>query len=211
MADKEARVLGAGAFVTAPDKDGKDTEYQVSPLNMKQLAEIQQECLRQFRRGYIQTYADAVEWLENGQEVLERKVDEAARFDVRDLPKKFAYDTRKIQIVEAVIQLLRKHYDIVPKKADDRRALLATALDSGLIDSETVKELTGRTPARASIPYDMWWVTANYAGIVLFVWTSVVQNHSEVTRDDVSKWPVYCLSIAGRLVESITAPAVENT
>lgn len=216
MSDKEARALGAGAMITVPDEKGMDHEFKISPVNMRQLAEIQKEALRVYRREYIQTYAEAAKLMEDGQRVLHEKIEESARWDVRDLPRKLAYDASNLPLTKKVLDKLTTIYGELPEDEDankvdaKRRALLSLSLDDGTIGADEIHKLAGKWPGRAQIPYDTWWVTACYEGMTTLVWTSVSQNHPMVTKDDVGRWPLTSLAAAAKLVEMLTAPAVGN-
>jgi hypothetical protein len=227
MADAESRVLGSGEFITVPDADGKDREYLMSPVNLGHLGEVQREAVRSYKKGYIQTYADSVDLIPDGQKVLLEKIEEAARMDVRDLPKKYAYDVSEVPLTNHLIAEIEAIYGppVLPKKKDEaredepteeqkieaiRKALLVTALDAEKLTPEAVEDLSGVRPSRGLIPYDAWWVTANHDGMIMLVWASVKQSNHKVTREEVASWPMPKLALAARTIERLTAPAIKN-
>jgi len=207
MSDKVARVLGVGETLTVDEK-----EYHISPIELRQLHEVQREAIKFYKRQYLQTYADNLDLLSNGNasSLMEKKLEEAARWDVSDLPVKAAYDVTKIPINEKLKAALEDEFGELPEEESAQRALLATALDSDKISGNMVKSLTDRWPHKINIPYDTWWVTASYDGMITFVWSSIQINHPEMTKVQVSGWSMAKIIEAARIVERLTVPAVGN-
>jgi hypothetical protein len=208
MSDKEARVLGAGSTI---EVNGK--EFKILPIGMQQLHEIQRAAVEYYKREYLSTYSKNFDLLpkDHAAQLLERKFDEAAKWDVGDLPIKLAYSVRSVPLNEKLVALLEEEYGELPDGETGKRAVLATALDTEKINSKQVEKLTGARPQRARVPYDTWWVTALYDGMITFVWTSLKQSHPEVTKEIIGNWPLSKIVEAARLVEEITAPALGNT
>jgi hypothetical protein len=210
MSDAVARALGAGEVITVGG-----VEYTISPIELRQMHEVRREAIRSYKREYLQTFADNLDLLDGGDngaaaKLLERKMEEAARWDVSDLPTKAAYDVTKVPINEKLKTVLEDEFGEVPDKVEGQRALLAAALDSEKLDGITVKRLTDRWPHKVDIPYDTWWVTASYDGMITFVWSSVHLKHPDVTKKQVEMWPMAKIIEAARMVERLTVPAVEN-
>lgn len=208
MSDKEARALGAGDVITVNGND-----YQVNPIGIRELAELQREAVKYYKRQYLQTFADNLDLLRNGHgdQLLQEKIEEVARWDVDDLPKKFAYDTSGIDVLGELAELLKQKYEQLPESESARQHLLATALDSGEISADDVEKMTTTRPRKYAVSYDMWWVTAIYDGLVSIAWMSLSRSNNGITKQDISVWPTRKIIEAGRLVESITSPAMGNT
>lgn len=207
MSDKEARALGAGDTI---EVDGK--EYRISPVGMRQLHEVQRAAVRYYKREYLATYADNLDLLPERQraEMLAKKFDEAAKWDVGNLPIKLAYDTRMVAVNEKLRSALEDEFDEVPESELGVRLLLAAALDRELISPDDVFKLTGVRPRKARIPYDSWWVTAVREGMIAFVLASL-NGQPGVTKEDVEAWPLHKIVEASRMAEGLTAPALGNT
>lgn len=190
--------------------DGK--EYRISPVGMRQLHEVQRAAVRYYKREYLATYADNLDLLPERQraEMLAKKFDEAAKWDVGNLPIKLAYDTRMVAVNEKLRSALEDEFDEVPESELGVRLLLAAALDRELISPDDVFKLTGVRPRKARIPYDSWWVTAVREGMIAFVLASL-NGQPGVTKEDVEAWPLHKIVEASRMAEGLTAPALGNT
>src|SRR5690554_3468201 len=107
MSDALARVTGAGVSLNVNGK-----EYQLRPVGLRQLQELQKEALRYYKRQYLQTFADAAALMGNGtsEKLLAEKIEECARWDVCDLPEQNAYDAEQVPINEQVLSWLRERY-----------------------------------------------------------------------------------------------------
>lgn len=207
MSDREARALAAGDTI---DVAGK--EFRISPVGMRQLHEVQRAAVKYYKREYLSTYADNMDLLPEKQrsELMQRKFDEVAKWDVGNLPVKLAYDVRAVPINAKLKSVLEDEFDELPEGETELRFLLASALDRELISVSDVMELTGVRPRKARIPYDSWWVTAVREGMVAFVLASL-QNHPEVKREDVERWPLHKIVQAAKLAERLTVPDLGNT
>lgn len=208
MSDQEARALGAGDFI---EVNGK--EFHISPIGMQQLHEIQRAAVAYYKREYLRTYAENLDLLPiNGQSatLMERKLEEVAHWDIGKLPAKLAYDIRAVPISAGLVNRLVEEYGELPENEASRRALLATLLDSEKLTSDDIQTLTGTRPRRAKVPYDTWWVTAVFDGMITFVWWSVKVAHPEATKEQVGRWPLSKIVEAARMVEKVTAPSLKN-
>lgn len=204
MGDREARALGAGSTIAVNGKD-----YRLAPITMKLLHELQREALRSYKRQYLQTFVDNVEMLPEG--MLEKKMEQVARWDVASLPSHTAYSAVSVPITDELEKRLRELFgEELPESTTGKQALLSTALDQGNITAKEVTELAGVAPKSGRVPYDMWWVTATHEGQITFVWASLQQNHPTLTRDEVGRWPIQKIMEAARLVETITTPDLGN-
>lgn len=208
MSDKEARVLAAGDTINVSGKD-----YRISPVGMKHLHEVQRAAVKYYKREYLTTFAENLDLLPKDQaaKLLEKKLEEVARWDIGNLPIKMAFDVQSVPVTnEKLLTLLEDSYGDLPENELARRAVLAAALDAETIDPAEVEKLTGVKPRRVRVPYDSWWVTATRDGMISFVLASVQKNHPELTADDVGDWPLGKIMEAARLVESLTAPSLGN-
>lgn len=208
MSDKEARALAAGDTIEV-----NGVEYRLRPVGMRQLHEVQRSAVDHYKREYLRTYSANMDLIpeEHRASMMERKLDEVARWDVGSLPTKIAHDVRSIPITPALIKWLENEHDDVPETESGKRAVVAAALDSGKLTVEVVREMTKERPARIKIPYDSWWVTATYEGMVAFIRASLQAGGSQVGRDDVMSWPLSKIMEAARKVEAVTAPSLGNT
>lgn len=208
MSDKEARVLGAGQSI---EIDG--TEYQIRPINIRMLHEVQREAVRHYKREYLKTFSDNMDLLGNGkgQELLEQQIKEVAKWDIAQLPSKTAYSSKGIPIEGKLAERLRVIYGDLPTNEDELQGLLDSALDREEMTSDEVEQLSGKRPKRGRIGYDMWWITATYEGMTTFVWASLLSAHPKLQKEQVSGWPLTQLTQAARIAESITSPELGNT
>jgi hypothetical protein len=211
MSDKEARAVGAASSL---EVDGK--RYVMSPIGFRQLQEIQREAVRYWKRQYMLTFADNVDLLANGdgQELIRQKMEECAKWGIDKLPVKIAYSAAHIKITDKLRKRLRScrlTYEDLPESDRAVRALLTTALDNEEIHPDIVEKLTNTRPRQGRVAYDTWWITAVYEGMVAFVWASLSQKHPELTREEISEWPLDRIIEIAREVEHITAPELGNT
>jgi len=205
MSDREARALGAGATI---EVDG--TEYTLSPVKLQQLAELQRAALAYYRNSFLSTYRDNLDLLPEG--FLEKKLEEAARWDVTDLPGKKSYSADYVPITDQLREKLQTVYAEVGNLDDAQfRNLLVAALDSEQISPQEVKELSGMFPQEITTPYDLWWVTGCYDGIIRYIYESIRLRHPRIKLADVAKWTMTDQLRAMSVVNEITTPAVGNT
>ncbi len=207
MADREARALGAGEQI---EVDGET--FHLHPIDVGILQEVSRAALDSYKKNFIQTYIDSAALMANskGDALLEKKLDEAARMIIGDIPKKSVYGVDNIKITDALKEMLRTIYDELPETDLGIKGLLLTALDSEKVTPEKIKEITNKRPIKVQTPYDNWWVTASIEGMVTFIYASITADNGSFTKKDLSKWPLNKLSEAARIVEKLTAPSMEN-
>jgi len=207
--DREARALGAGEKI---EINGKN--FVLRPVVIQSLADLELEALQAYKRQYLETYKRNADLLENGQEVLVKKVEEAARWTVSDLPMKRAFDASNVTMTEELKKLLIDIFDLkdddIPTRALIYGVLLAMALDTERITPEKVREMTGKRPREGRIRFDQWWVTAEKSGMISYVYCSLKADNPDITQNEVGKWPVYKLTEASRTVDRITAASMGN-
>lgn len=206
MGEKEARAVAARETVQV-----NGSEYRVSPLNVRQLQEIQRAALQDYKQQCLQLYINNRDVLP--ADLLERKVDEISKWDMGNLPIKIGYATDKVPLTEAVITLLVDKFpriDISIRTERERKSLLEHALDQGQVTASEVKDLSGIAPEQARIRYDIWWLSTSFEAMALFVREAIAPDHPEVTKDDIAKWPVADLINIANVAQKITAPSLGN-
>lgn len=212
MSEREARALGAGTKIKVGE-----AEYVLRPITVQQLCDLEREALQYFRRQVLQTYRENADLLgDKADEMIARKFEEVSRLTLDDLPKKTAYDTSHLPVTAALREWAkgfqaeldgRQGVDVDDAKV---RSLVATALDQDRISVDEVKRLAGQRPTMARVRYDQWWVTGCFEGMVAFIHSSLKQEHPEITKDDVRKWPLSAIFETSREVEKITVPDLGN-
>ncbi len=210
MGEDVARALGAPSPMTV-EIAGRACE--VRPLGIKELTIVERDCLERYRRSYIKTFVDNADLLpgDGATEWIRQKADEAARWDVGDLPSKWTYDARRAKVTDGLRTWLREAYQVgdVPLTDVRCRLLAAGALDSGMLDEATYERLAGGRPFRLKVPYANWWITGAYDGMVTMCW--VCFRHAGVTREQVEdelSGKLATLVEASREIERLTVPQV---
>ena len=209
MGEATARALGAASSKTIMVA-GK--ECRVRPLSIRELTEAERECLSCYRRSYVKMYVETADLFPDGMSRAEKARDVAARWDISDLPSKWAYDSASIKVTTKLAAFLAAELKIEEAITDEKARRLA----SGLLDQETmteeqVLELTGVAPRKVQIPYVNWWITGCFDGMVTFIWLCF--RPSGVTKDDVieemAKNPALLVELS-REIEHLSTPSVGN-
>jgi hypothetical protein len=209
MGEATARALGASGPHTV-EIAGK--ECRVRPLGIRELTEAERECLASYRRSYIKTFVDTADLFPEGMVRAEKARDEAARWDIDDLPPKAAYDQNSVLPSKKLKDVLKEELSIKDAIDDDRtRRLTAGLLDQGTLSEKTVYELSGRTPKKAQIPYVNWWITGCFDGMVTFVWLCFRQYGvtKEQVADEMNKNPALLVELS-REIEKLSTPEAGN-
>ena len=210
MSEAVARALGASASTEPIKINGKSCE--IRPVVVKYLTEIGRECLRQFRRSYLENYRDNLDLLGKTQADLENKVDEVGRWDLANLPHKDAHDPKHLKITERLSEWLNTRILDEPTKDEKRlRQITASALDNGMLTDAEYLELTGDILRKNKINYVSWWITATIEGMIEMVHASF--RDQGITKDD-----VYAelgnnfakLAELSREIESVTTPKINE-
>ena len=216
-----------GRAVGAADLDpikiaGK--EVHIRGLSIKELTEVERECLKQYKRNYLETYSNNLDLLPEAERVglLKEKMEEAARWDVGDLPLRFAYDPDTLRTNGQLADWAKKNMDFVD--TDDKGApldsqlhdlrlkrVLATALDVEILKPEQYTKMSGHDAARMKIGYVNWWITAVYDGMIAMIYACF--KDQGVTKDEVlealRKNPTMMVSLS-REIEHLSAPEAGN-
>ena len=216
--DRESKLLAAADVV---EVDGK--EFKLRPIVAQHLCDLEQEALRCYKRQFLQTYAENADLIGDGdgKELVRQKMDEAAQWDLSNLPQKDAYDASRVPISKKLVQWIEKEFGELPKldKTEEKdktnndqtiRSLLSTALDSGKIKPDEVKEKFGALPRQGRVRYDTWWVTASWEGMISFVLTSARYEHPKMSKKEIGNWPFSKLVEASRKVEQLTSASMGN-
>lgn len=216
MPDDVARAVAAGGrTITIAGK-----QCQVRPLGIRELTEVERDCLQRYKRQYLETFQANLDLLpeEDRGRTMDRKMEEAARWDVDDLPSKWAYDPRTLKITAELISWLTENMGVkAPEKDKDEndqmlRRTLATALDQGSLDENEYQKLSGgHKPIKAKVPYVNWWITGCFDGMISFIWTCF--RRDGITREQVVEelgGNMGLLSDVSREIEHLSAPAVGN-
>lgn len=209
MPEDMARAVGAAGAMSVTIA-GK--ECTVRPLGIRELTEAERDCIQRYKRSYLKTFADNIDLFPNGTDLLERKMEEAARWDVDDLPTKCACDPNKIKVTDGLENWLKEQFELKGKITKKRyQQLAATAIDQELMSVDEYKTMTGREVKRTKVPYVNWWITGSFEGMITFVW--ICFRKDGITRDEVldelSENQSLLIELS-REIERLTAPAVGN-
>jgi hypothetical protein len=201
--DREARALAAGGTVTVEDK-----EYKLRPVRARQLTELERESLKYYKRQYLETFTDNADLLGDSID-LSAKVDEVAKWTLDDLPQKIVHDARNVPVTKKMEKWIVEKYGEKPDGDAAYKAVVTTALDSGDITVEKVKELTGAIPRMGKARFDQWWVTACVHGMISIIRASL-NGHAKDEVEGVDDWPLLKVTEAARIVESLTSADLGN-
>lgn len=212
MADDVARAVGAGSN-TSLVINGKTCK--IRPLTIKELAEVERDCLKKYRRSYLSTYAENIEFLpENVQsDLMEKKMEEAARWDVSDLPTKPSHDPGKVKMTPELRKHLEEDLDLIDSEADEAKAkrLGSIALDQGLLSDVDYQKLTGEKPKLTPINYAQWWISSSFEGRIALI--TACLSPCGVSEDEIIESmredPAAALRIASD-IEALSTPKVGN-
>lgn len=210
--EREHRALGAGESITVEGKD-----FLLRPVVARNLAELEREALKFYKRQYLETFRDNMDLLgDQGKNLMMSKMEEVARWTASDLPQRDAFNCLEVPVTDKVKKWIEKEYGEVPKQLDSEevnevgcRALLSTALDNKELTPNQVKEMSGRRPRQGKVRFDQWWVTASVEGMVSII-RSALRDASDKEKARVNEWPFLKLVEASRIVERITSADLGN-
>lgn len=210
--DREARALGAGESITVNGKD-----YNLRPINVRALADLERSALRYYIRKYLEAWKENLDLLPgaNGIELMKSKMEEASKWDLDDLPTHSTFGMAGVPVTDPLREWVQRTFDIDQDRAKDfsdltYMVMTAMALDNKQISPVQVKSLTGKLPREAQVRYDQWWVTAVREGMIAFVFTSIGADGQGVPKNEVDDWPLHKLVEASRMVENITVASLGN-
>lgn len=202
--EAEARALAAGEII---EVNGQ--EYKLRPLAAQLLCDLEREALRFYKRQYLETYVDNADLLRGdvSKDLIEKKMDLVASWDLTSLPQKDAYDVSRVPVTEELKAWASDRGEDVTTD-NQVRAVVAVALENGQLDPKQVKDMAGRAPLHGKVRYDQWWVTATMAGMASFITASLSQDG--VDKRTVYTWPFAKIAEAARMVEHLTAASLGN-
>jgi hypothetical protein len=209
MPENVARAVGAKgrAFAIA----GK--EYQLRPLGIRELMEVERDCIERYKRRYLETYKSNLDVLpENVRaDLLMKKLDEVARWDIDDLPAKDAYDPSRIKLTDSLKKWLVEYWGI--EGVDDMvlARMTAAALDQEALLPDKYKELTGCAAPCVKVSYVDWWTTGAYEGMVTTLW--VCFSKQGVIREQIMDefgTSLAKLNEMARELDKLSAPQMGN-
>ncbi len=210
MGEAMARALGAKGAKTVMI-GGK--ECIVRPLGMRELTEVERDCLERYKRQYLKTWADNLDLLppEAAAKLMEKKLEECSRWDVDNLPPKTAHDPRRVKLTEKLRERMAGWLAVAEGDEGRERRLIASALDQGILSASDYRELTGESAPGVAVPYVNWWITGSYDGMISFVWKCFSQYG--VTRDEVMeavRGNLQMLAEVAQEIERLSAPQLGN-
>lgn len=216
MAEDTARAVGAGTLepVTIAGKACK-----VRPLSIKELLEVERECLRRFRDRYMESFSESMKYLPEGDRIraLREKIDEVAQWDTDDLPRKYVYDPKKIKITDKLREWLKTsplfdNPEEISNLTDKMfRNVIAAALDQGMLEDAEYKALSGYDAPKVKTGYANWWTSGTLEGMITMCWVCFKANgvtYDEVEADFLKNKAM--LVHLSREIEHLTAPAAGN-
>ncbi len=220
MSDDVARFVGARSPkpVTICGK-----ECLPRPMTIREITELERDCLERYKTAYIKTFADNAKLLppEMQRSVIVDEMRVAAKFDLATLPAKFVYDGRLLRVTDELKAWLSHNlpdYDQEIKEAKEKEKDLErivvnaaiTALDTEHLSLETYKELTKGDIKRTKVPYVNWW-TSTFDGMISMIWLTFrdIGITREELVEDLGKRPTLLADIS-REIEMLTAPKMGN-
>ena len=154
MPDKMSRALAAKGGLTVKIA-GK--ECTVRPLGMRELKEVENDCLERQVQKYLKTCFKNMHLLSEKEQdgYMAARIDEAGRWDIDSLPPKYAHDDASVKVTKELRGWLLENLKM-KKSADDKqvRQLTATVLDQGSLSADEYARLTdGGTPLKLKVSY----------------------------------------------------------
>ena len=178
MSDDVARAVGAKS---ATIKIG-DKECTIRPLSIRELLEIERECIKSYRRQYLTTFSENMDLLPRNSrdKIMLEKMTEAGRWDIDDLPKKYIYDSRKIELTDKLKVWLQSNYGDMADDEEVARKLVVSAMNQTELSEQEYKEMAGTVPTKLEVGYANWWITEDKDGQITFIWMAV--KHNDISK-----------------------------
>ena len=100
MSDDTARAVGAGGSTV--EIAGK--QCQVRPLSVKELLEVERECLKTYKRQHMESFAESVDLLPEPEQIgaVRAELVKTSAWDKSNLPPKFGYDHSRIELTDGL-------------------------------------------------------------------------------------------------------------
>ena len=185
------------------------------PLNLKQITELQRDCVSQHRLGYLERIKESLHLmdLDNPRAYMNDLVEKSAQWDVDDLPSRTVYDTSETKLTAELESWAKnKIPGYSPKKSDAiKRRYIAFALDSELLSEEEYLARTNEEVIKIQSGYINWWVTGTPEGMLSMVWHSV--KGEGISRDELFESITANQGLfteLSREIESLSAPSVQG-
>lgn len=215
MSEDVARILGAGA---PGELVIKGKVYSLRPLTVKELTEIQRTCLKRYQRKYMETFKENVDLLadsvEKQQDLVTNELQKVSKWGLDDLPIKEVFDSSRVRVTDELKSWMQQNIGATAAVLQSERKcrqLLSTALDGGVLSSDSCFKLTGTVPQKVKTGYVNWWVTGSSEGMVHFVWLSIRGSgltEEELEAEISDKYEN--IVTAARDVEDLTVPDLGN-
>lgn len=208
MPEDMARALRANGPMTVTIA-GK--ECPVCPVGLQGLTEAERDCLDRYRRSYVKAYVESADLFPDGTARAEQAREDAARWDVDDLPPKMACDAESVVLTDPLRAWLREQYELDGMDDAKLRRLTAAALDNRSLSVKDYERMTGARPRSIKIPYVSWWITGCFDGMITFVWLAF--RRYGVTRDQVAEYlsaNTAKMAELSREIERLSTPSVGN-
>jgi hypothetical protein len=183
MSEEVARAVAAKSPTTVMIA-GK--ECSPRPLGLRELSEVERDCLQRFKRECLKTYAENIDLLpeKDRDRLLEKKMDQIARWTTDDLPPKRGFISADVELTEELKKWVAKEFEPEEDATDDQYKLLTgLALDQSILSVEQYAELTGKTIRKVNLDYVSWWATSSFDGMITFIWKAF--SNLGVTREQV--------------------------
>lgn len=185
MSEAVARAVGGG--VASPPIMIAGKPCSPRPLSVKELAEVERECVRRYKQEYLASYRAGLELTEgiDRHVAYMDKLAEVAKWDIADLPARYAAHAAKITVTPALREWAAGLFTLPAAIADKSIGRLAAgALDNKILSAAEYTALTGDAPPMVRVDYVNWWITGPLEGKITFIWVAV--RGAGVTWDEVA-------------------------
>ena len=191
-------------------------ECRPRPLGIRDLTEVERDCLSRYKRQVLETYASNLDLLPADRQSarLESKMEEISKWDIGNLPPKYAYDASTVVVTPALKQWVADNYSSTERELTEKQCqcMVALALDQCVITEDEYQRLANSPrPRKSKVPYVNWWITGCYEGIISLVWHCF--SNQGVTKDqvidEVGSNLSKMMSVATE-IERLSAPSVGN-
>lgn len=219
MAEDVTRAVG-GAGAQKITIAGKDCT--VRPLSLRELGEIERECLNQYRESKLEYLQRTAKYLPDGEgaKLLREKLEEMAAWDVKNLPLMKVYDPDRLIVNPKLREWIVEHVGSkeIEAESDEKKRdrllqrMTAAQLDMGALSEDEYKKLVGSPPISIKTGYVNWWITGSFSGMLELAYKAF--QHNGITREQVSEALGQNMSLLiqlSREIESLSAPQPGNT
>jgi hypothetical protein len=93
-------------------------DYQLSPLGIKSLTTIQKEALRFYKRQYLETFADTIDLVSNGEDLFLKERQIVAKWSYDMLPASVLHDPDSVLVTDELREKLTAKLGELPSKDD---------------------------------------------------------------------------------------------